>query len=92
MRKNDYLLFIRGLPCFICEDIAEVHHIRAGRVIPYDYHGGAGKKPSDYMCVPLCREHHQECERSYSNFEKEYHVDLGKEIIKCLVKYIEREK
>lgn len=42
---EDYLAFIRTIPCSHCADAAEPHHL-------------AGKE-NDYAAVPLCRRCHQ---------------------------------
>lgn len=84
MRKNKkYIDFIKEQPCIFCAKPAEPHHVRNLKHIPYEYSGGTGLKPSDFMCVPLCHEHHRlihakGCET----------INWSNEIIKCLVKYI----
>ena len=91
MRKNkNYLDFIRRLPCIVCRAPSEPQHIRSQRHCPLEYAGGTSLKPYDLMSLPCCREHHVEMEQGYIKFEKKYNLDLKKEIIKCLVKYIER--
>ena len=88
MRVNrSYLLFIRSLPCLICGDIAEPHHMR--RMIPTELKGGTGLKPYDTMCIPLCREHHNDIEEGYEKFEHDYKIDLRERLIYCLAQYIE---
>ena len=46
---DDYLDFIRRNPCIICGRKSEPHHLETK---------GAGG--SDFLAVPLCREHHTE--------------------------------
>jgi hypothetical protein len=56
---RDYLAFVTGLPCLIC-GVSGVHvaHVRY-HCLPYGKDiTGAGRKPSDLWCVPLCPEHH----------------------------------
>lgn len=54
-RSSPYLAFVRTLPCCIpgCQNWrqAEPHH--AGQ-------RGVGEKVDDFLCIPLCREHHEE--------------------------------
>ena len=48
-----YMARVRELPCFVCGKSApsSAHHIRAGM--------GKSQKASDFLTIPLCREHHQ---------------------------------
>ena len=85
MRKNEkYLKFIRKKPCIFCGNVAEPHHIRDVSITPKDMRGGTGLKPSDYMCVPLCREDHQFVEERVKTIE-----DPQRTIIELLAEYIE---
>ena len=52
-KNKDYLAYIRKQPCAICGSPAEPHHVRRER-----WGAGTGKKPHDYVTVPLCRYHH----------------------------------
>ena len=54
-KNAKYLAWIRQQPCAICGRPAEPHHI-----IGVGHLGGMGKKAPDTMCMPLCREHHNE--------------------------------
>ena len=47
-----YLNHIRGIPCLVCLNVAEAHHlmITGGR--------GMGMKAGDDKAVPLCHRHH----------------------------------
>lgn len=89
-QKNPkYLTFIRQLPCFICNNPqSSPHHVRNRFMVPEKLRGGVSLKPYDETCVPLCREHHQECERSYAAFEKKYCVSLSHQIMILLVTFI----
>jgi len=52
-RSEEYLEFVRMLPCCICKEWpSEPHHTESG---------GVGMKGSDYSAIPLCRPHHREC-------------------------------
>ena len=53
MRDNNYLEFIRTLPCLMCGDPHNIHahHTKTG---------GMGIKASDYTAVPLCPHCHNE--------------------------------
>lgn len=61
--KRDYLAFVRTLPCLICRLEWIPHGMQAAHV---RYHAidygkpitGAGRKPDDLWCVPLCPDHH----------------------------------
>ena len=77
-RNKKYLAYIRTLPCIICGGIAEPCHVRKS------YWGaGVSQKPHDYVAVPGCRTHHNDVENL---------VNIEKEIIKCLIGYIESRK
>jgi hypothetical protein len=57
MRNSAYLDFIRSRPCWFGQERAEPHHsIRHFRLIS---DGGFGRKGSDYLAIPLCRECHE---------------------------------
>ena len=49
---EDYLDFIRGRGCLLCDRPSEAHH-QAIR-----YHGSVSAKCSDYRALPLCHDHH----------------------------------
>jgi hypothetical protein len=53
-RRSQHLGFIRQLPCVVCGKAApsEAAHVRSGS------DGGAGVKPADRYCVPLCTDCH----------------------------------
>ena len=87
-KNKKYILWLKFRSCIVCGKDSEPHHVRQLAYIPYKYAGGTGSKPSDLMCIPLCREHHEDIERSPEQFSKEYHIDIQKEIILCLAEYI----
>jgi hypothetical protein len=60
-RQEDgsHLAFIRDLPCCICGAASEAAHIRYGALSHGKPGTGAGEKPSDKYCVPLCPSHHR---------------------------------
>ena len=64
MRNAKHLRWIRTLPCATCHKPApsEASHIRAGT------DGGMGLKPSDWFCIPQCRECHAELHRGEKRF------------------------
>jgi hypothetical protein len=69
-RNPEYLAFIRSKPCCACGRPAEAHHALGRR--------GVGVKPSDFGCVPLCREHHREChEKGTKTFQREHNLDFA---------------
>jgi len=79
--NEDYLKWIRNRPCCFpfCGMPAEPHHFRRSY-----YGAGAGKKPSDYVTIPLCRTHHD------PRYEKDILVE--RIIIKNLMEYIESKR
>ena len=89
IRKSDkYLKFIRDQPCVICGGYAEPHHVRNEPTIHYALRGGASLKPSDYMSIPVCREHHEECERSWEGFKERYNFQPLPIISLLLIRYL----
>lgn len=94
-RKNeDYLIWIRTLPCLACgRHGVEAHHVGKDwtNKMGVSLSGGTGMKPSDYVCLPLCPEHHRGSRGfhglGWDRFEEEYGLILYREIIACLVKY-----
>lgn len=76
-----FLTFIRSLPCSICNDRAEPHHLVS-----------RGAWGSDYTCIPLCREHHTEIESiGKSKFEFKFKVEVWKIAHKILLTYFTGE-
>jgi len=53
-RRSQHLAFVRQLSCVVCGKAApsEAAHVRSGS------DGGAGMKPADRYCVPLCTDCH----------------------------------
>jgi hypothetical protein len=77
-KNEDYLKFIRTLPCIICDQEAEPCHVRR-----LYFGAGTSQKPHDYVAIPGCRKHHNHVE----NLETVHF-----QIIKCLMKYIESKR
>ena len=77
-KNEDYLKFIRTLPCVICGKPAEPCHVR--KLI---WGAGTSQKSHSYVCVPGCRQHH-------NYVEKLVNVELI--IIDNLMKYIESKR
>jgi hypothetical protein len=48
-RNAHYLQFIRDEGCMVCGKYAEAHHVRR-----HYWMAGTGKKPHDYVTLPLC--------------------------------------
>jgi hypothetical protein len=47
------------------------HHVRIRG------NAGTGQKPSDFFCIPLCREHHGAIhQKGTTTFEQQYQVSL----------------
>ena len=51
-RKYEKWVAERG--CLVCTKPAEPHHVR--RIA---FGAGTGTRPHSYVCVPVCREHHE---------------------------------
>lgn len=57
MHVREYKSRVAGLGCVLCHHVgyghvgASLHHVREGQ--------GMGQRASDWLVVPLCREHHQ---------------------------------
>lgn len=79
-RDSAYLDYIRSLPCAICGQDAEPHHVEGG---------GVALKGSDYLTVPLCRKHHDEYHtRGRVSFQQVNRVDIYYETTLCLAGFI----
>jgi len=85
---EDYLKWIRTLPCLVCgASPSEAHH---------DYHAGGKKLRNDYLGLPLCAVHHTYGGDSYhrlgrTSFEGRHSLDLNWEVINLLSQYINNE-
>jgi hypothetical protein len=73
---KEYLDFIRQNPCIVCGRRAEPHHMKTR---------GAGG--SDFLAVPLCREHHTEIGHGTLNFLVKYKIDIRATIFELLRDY-----
>lgn len=71
-----YRKWIKTLPCLICKkQKVDAHHC---------FHA----RSNDYMCLPLCREHHREYhDHEWKVFEDKHGLYLMGEIIKHLIRY-----
>ena len=76
--NEQYLAYIRTLPCIVCGQPAEPCHVRR-----LYFGAGVGKRPWDYVAIPGCREHHKDVE----NLDTVHF-----QIIKCLIGYIESKR
>jgi hypothetical protein len=77
---ENYLTYIRSLPCVVCGSASECDHLRA--------RGSRESKRDDRTCIPLCREHHAERHQGGNEkFEKKYKINLWKEAWSCVVAY-----
>lgn len=85
-RNDDYLAFVRTLPCAATGDTRNVvaHHVRLGPG------GGAiGLKPSDYRCVPLTAYEHQHLHNMGERaFWREISHDFEDVIFATVLQYI----
>jgi hypothetical protein len=50
MTVTEYQRKVRALGCLICQQPAQLHHVREGQ--------GMGQKASEWLVVPLCHFHH----------------------------------
>jgi len=79
-RSDDYLMFVRGLPCYICntDPPSDPHHVEQGTT-----------KGSDGSCIPLCRECHRFLEdNGHAKAEKELHFSVAAAIATTLHEYL----
>ena len=81
-RNAQYLVWIRSLPCLACGSIRQMEAAHTGS------DGGMSQKPSDYSCVPLCRDCHTAGANAYHRigklaFERRCGVPLA-ELVKVL--------
>lgn len=75
---RDHLKFIRTLPCLVCgsRNTIQAAHIRAGNAVYAKRATGAGEKPSDQWCLPLCAAHHEEQHRGNEiTFWRQHGID-----------------
>lgn len=78
--SKKYLAFIRTLPCSVCGEQSEPHHVHAG---------GMGMKCNDTRTVPLCRKCHQEHDNKGSEtFQRAHNIDFKDIMLRCLEVYI----
>ena len=49
--ESRYADKVASLGCLICDQPANIHHIREGQ--------GAGQRAGNCLIIPLCKEHHQ---------------------------------
>lgn len=82
MNVTEWKSRVAELGCLICRAPAMLHHVREGQ--------GMSQRASDWLVVPLCREHHQgrsgiHSGRFYQHFKKD-ELDLLAETIARVVK------
>jgi hypothetical protein len=79
-RSTKYLNHVRSLPCCICGEKAEAHHMG----------GGMGIKGPDLHAIPLCRLHHSEYHYfGQDTFWDRHNMDKWKMIVDTLTEYVE---
>ena len=85
-RSKKYLDYIREQTCLICgENQTEAHHTKIFN------HGGKSRKPSDYWCIPLCMEHHNEIHnKGVKTFYKSYEVDIWIDLFTMVSEYLKK--
>jgi len=68
IENDEYLAFVRDLPCVVCFQNAEPHHIKNEWAS-----SGVGTKGHDIHTIPLCRKHHAEFhQKGREKWEKEH--------------------
>ncbi len=79
-RSEDYLDYIRSLPCCLCSfHPVDSHHTDTG---------GTGMKGSDFSCIPLCRKCHDELgSGGKESFQTLHGIRLDTEVKRVLVKW-----
>jgi len=81
-RSEEYLEYIRGLPCCVCGEPTEPHHLLTG---------GVALKGSDFGCVPLCRYHHGRLhESTLREFNSRHNFSLVEIGLTLLTKWADR--
>lgn len=82
-RNPRYLAFVRSKRCWFCGKDAEPHH-PIKHWFPIS-NGGIGRKGSDYLAIPLCREHHRKVHDGLLKIDR---VELFEIIVTQLVTFI----
>jgi hypothetical protein len=73
---DDYLAYIRTLPCCICGDDVSVEaaHLRVGSIGDGKRDTGMMEKSSDKWALPLCGRHHKQ---QHTMNEREFWASYG---------------
>lgn len=80
-RSGEYLRYVASYACLVCGLPSEPHHAVGRR--------GKGLKPSDFGCVPLCRDHHEQLHRSGRRaFERFHRTSLLEAAFNLVHRYI----
>lgn len=90
-RDEDYLQFVRSLPCCICNDntSCEAHHIRLGSIENAKRYVGLAEKSSDKWALPLCSHHHHEI---HTMSEREFWASYGLDPFALAMHYYRRPR
>lgn len=77
--SNQYLEFIRELPCCVCGDnLVDAHHVAS-----------VGSGGSDLTCIPLCRaDHTQYHVINKASFENKHGIDVDEIRLELLELYV----
>ena len=85
-KSNKYLDYIRHQPCIITMQQAEPHHLKIKG------NSGTSRKPSDYYCLPVTRDIHQEWEAHTNEYiEEKYCIDVYQELFKMVTGYLKED-
>lgn len=85
MNKNKYMNLISCFACALCgKKPVQVHHPKA-------FGCGAGQKCSDFLTIPLCKEHHDEIHKHY-NINGKDEADLLAETIQAVVQKLSNDR
>jgi hypothetical protein len=69
-RNPAYLRWIKGQACIVCKRTYSVDPCHTG---PH----GMSTKSSDYSCIPLCRQHHDEYDAAPYDFQDAHALDIA---------------
>jgi len=85
--SEDYLDFIRGKKCLICNapPKSNAHHEKLGG-------GGTSMKCDDTRAVPMCNMHHRDRHDTGFSFWDNNNIDIKMKIIEYLTEYINKKR
>ncbi len=78
--ESEHISHVCSFGCMVCGGMAEPHHPRSFTTL------GMGQKASNWLVIPLCREHHTEVHQRMAAGGKSEH-DLLADTVKALTSY-----